>query len=311
MRNKKSKLRDLIWGFLLIALGIINPAGTRLLYSQTPDSKNDKLISVTKFYGGERREYEDRIEVEYSKDVPGYYPDVAYDSLMGKGPFPGLAQIEFTGGSIYYNADLAIPICTLNRTFNTRDPHAANAKVISEGPVLIRSPLSPGSDDVFEFSYNWGPSGGPGFNIKKITGRQYRTVAFYGDKLYVPCNGYIYVEGHALNAFNHRKKYRYENGRFPEMPQAAYYVGLKTYVSAPMDLYSDTTFTEIVATLSENQPVEVLIADFNEMGNDDHNVLLRTSFGITGWVRFTDPYPPTHIEGMYLKFNEISPENFD
>ncbi len=300
MHKRGSSIQKISRFFLLIVFLTINFADMRSSYSQTQDNSDGKLISVSKFYGGERREYEDSIEYEYSKDDPGYNRDVVYDSLSCLGPFPGLTEMEFTGGSIFYNLELAEPISKMNRIYNTRDPAAANAKIIDEGPVLIRSRLSPESEDIFEISFKWGPGSTNNFNIKKIGGRRTEPAFFHGDKMYIPGNGYIYVEGHVNSAFNHRRKYRWEDGRFWEAPQAAYYVGLKTYITAPLKLYRDTTYTEVVASLSENQPVEVLIVGNSWKKND---FLLKTPFGLTGWVRIDETYPRTALEGIFYKID--------
>ena len=285
-------------GFIFF-LSIINPTGMRPLFSQTTDDPHDKLISVVKFYGGEKREYEHKTEYTFSRDAERYSWEFVHDSISALGPFPGLTKMEFSGGSIYFRADISEEINKLYRNLNPRDPLFDSTSAMADQPILIKPPLTPDSDEKFIFAFDWGPSDDFGFDIYKDDRRRTRAGSMSGYTMYVPGNGYIYVEGHTNNDFNHRKKYKFENGRFVEARQAFYYVGLKTYITAPMKLYADTTYTEVVASLMENQPVEVLIANFDERDWGKHDFLLRTPFGLTGWIRITNTYPRTHLMGIY------------
>jgi hypothetical protein len=285
-------------GFIFF-LSIINPTGIRPLFSQVSDDSHDKLISVVKFYGGEKREYEHKTEYTFSRDVERYSWEFVHDSISALGPFPGLTKMEFPGGSIYYRADISVEINKLYRNLDPRDPLFDSTSAMADDPVLIKSPITAGSDEKFIFAFTWGPSDDFSFDIYRDDRRRTRVGSMGGYTMYVPGNGYVYVEGHTNNAYNHRKKYKFENRRLVEARQAFYYVGLKTYITAPMKLYTDTAYTEVVASLMENQPVEVLIAIFNKRDWSKHDFLLRTPFGLTGWIRISNTYPRTNIKGIF------------
>lgn len=215
----------------------------------------------------------------------------SYDSLAALGPFPSLEKLEFTGGTIYYNPEIAELI---NSERTNLDPNGALYNIITalaDDIFLFKSPILEGSTEKFIFAFSWGPSDDFCFIVYKDDENCSLVGGMDGYRMYVPGNGYVYVEGHTNNSFNHRKKYMLKEGKFVESKQAFYYVGLKTVTNAPVKLYADTTYTEIIAGLTENQPVEVLIADFRETSHDSHDFLIRTPFGLTGWVRIIDPYP--------------------
>lgn len=298
MRNRK--IPYLISVCLLLLPAIFNPVGIGLLHSQTPGDSVDVLITITKFPGGEKREYEHKTVYVFSKDEPRYEWNAVYDSLTGLGPFPGLAKMDFDGGVIYYNAGMVEPINKLHMDLDPGDPLLDSTSAMADQPVLFRSPLAPDSVDKFIFAFDWGPSDDPCFIIYRGDNSSHILAAMGGTRMYVPGDGYVYLEGHTNNSFNHRKKFRYRDGKFEEAKQAAYYVGLQTYITAPMKLYKDTTYTEAVASLAENQPVEVVIADFKEISGDGHDYLIRTPFGLTGWVRLYYTYPRTNVVGIYM-----------
>lgn len=284
---------------LIFFLSIIYTMGIRPLSSQGSDDPHDKLISVVKFDGGEKREYEHETVYSFSREIERNSWEFVHDSITASGPFPGLTKMEFPGGSIYYRADISEEINRLYRNLDPRDPLFDSTSAMADDPVLIKSPVTAGSDEKFIFAFTSGPSDDFAFDIYRDNAMRTRIMSLGGHTMYIPGNGYIYVEGHTNNVYNHRKKYHYEDNWFVEVRQAFYYVGLKTYITAPMKLYADTTYTEVVASLIENQPVEVLIANFDEHGWNKRDFLLRTPFGLTGWVRIDEAYLRTNIEGLF------------
>jgi hypothetical protein len=281
---------------------IMNSFGVCPLLPQTFEDFGDSLISRERYLGGEKLEYEHRTVYSFSQKT--YVEDLEYshDSLSALGPFRGLEKLDFSGGTIYYNPDIAEVINKLHRNLDPADPLFDSTSAMADDPILIKSPITFDGDQKFIIAFSWGPSDDFSFDIYRDDDEKTWAGWMNGHIMYVPGNGYVYAEGHVNNCFNHRKKYKFQNGEFVEAPQAFYYVGLKTYTTAPIKLYSDTTYTEIVATLVENQPVEVLIADFNDdpRSNDGHDYLIKTPFGLTGWLRVIDCYPRVWgIKGLY------------
>ena len=112
--------------------------------------------------------------------------------------------------------------------------------------------------------------------------------------LIIPGNGSIYISGHTDNMFDTRKKFIYDGNKFNELIQPFYYVGLETFTIKPITLFSDTTLSNPVASLPENSEIEVLI-------NRNDLYLIRTSFGLTGWLKI-GPVSPDYspIKGLYF-----------
>ena len=111
---------------------------------------------------------------------------------------------------------------------------------------------------------------------------------FNGTELYMPSGANIYISGWSNTMFNERRKYTFKDGIFVEIKQPYKYVGLKTTVKRPefstdstpviVTLYSDTSKSQSVAKLPEGSEIEVLLADGETW------FLVRTSFGLLGWV---------------------------
>lgn len=132
-----------------------------------------------------------------------------------------------------------------------------------------------------------GPSVDPFFGIKDAQGREVWGTA--ADEMCINDNGIIYTAGHTNAMFNERHKYIFANGRVREVPQPYMYVGIKDKTLKTITLYSQKEGGEVVATLPKGYEVEVLLAD--EATNEssmNNRYLVRTSFGLVGWLRLSE-----------------------
>ena len=137
-------------------------------------------------------------------------------------------------------------------------------------------------------TFNPGPSGDPVFIITDIkTNKRLLDVA--GDILYMTNKKTVYVEGSSNNMFNHRRKYTFDGKRYTEVKQPYYYVGLKTTVqrvdpkkATSITLYQDKSKKKSVAVLPEGSEIEILLSD------DPKWYLVRSSFGLVGWVEINE-----------------------
>ena len=93
--------------------------------------------------------------------------------------------------------------------------------------------------------------------------------------------------------FDQRKKFRLEKDKIIEVLQPYYYVGLESKVKKRINIYSTPQQDEVVASLPEGSPVTVLL-------NKGEQYLLKTSFGLVGWVLIPGGSQETPIEGLYF-----------
>lgn len=157
-------------------------------------------------------------------------------------------------------------------------PSVMNVKV-------LKTKISPSGLDYY-LIFSPGPSADPSFVFYKEGVYDKAAFNIMGLKVYIPGNGNVYVEGHTNNAFNKRRKFTLSNGEFVEAEQPFYYVGLKTRTLKPVKLYKSRNLLEVIANLPADYSIEVLI-------NDPENssmFLVKTDFGLTGWIEIPGEY---------------------
>jgi hypothetical protein len=94
----------------------------------------------------------------------------------------------------------------------------------------------------------------------------------------------LYVEGYSNNLFNKKRKFIFENGKFNEVKQPLYFVGIKGKLKRNIKIYETKDLTSIVATLPKNYPIEIVMAEFIE--NDfSQYFLVKTKFGLMGLIK--------------------------
>ena len=136
-------------------------------------------------------------------------------------------------------------------------------------------------------SFTRGPSEDPTFEIIP-TKSGIEPTSLDGTRLYIPKGDNLYVDGWSNTMYNQRRKYTFNGKQFEEIKQPFYYVGLKTKISFKdtpevqqkfVVLYQEKNTDKTVAVLPEGSEIEVLLSD------GEHWYLVRSSFGLVGWVQ--------------------------
>jgi hypothetical protein len=165
---------------------------------------------------------------------------------------------------------------------------------------IVKTSIDVNSQSKYIISFSAGPSGDPTFLIERMDGNTLTEIGYiYCLDLYIPGNGFLYSSGHTNNMFNTRTKWKIERGGLKEVPQPFYYVGLETRTLQPYTLYADEQLREQIAVLPADYDITVLL-------NKGELYLIKTAFGLTGWVKpksvsQTDQpeYGGSGIEGLY------------
>ena len=149
-------------------------------------------------------------------------------------------------------------------------------------------------------TFNPGPSDDPWFTITDIKTDK-RLLDTGGDTLYMTKKNTLYIAAQTNEMFKHRRKYTFDGKTFTEVKQPYYYVGQKTKVQRVDDkttiaitLYQDKSKKKSVAVLPEGSEIEILLSD------DPKWYLVRSSFGLVGWVEINEYAYKTPIG---LRFN--------
>ncbi len=165
--------------------------------------------------------------------------------------------------------------------------------------LVLRMKLETAGTKTYSVLYTNGPSEDPAFMFGDEEGQIIATLG--GTSLYLPGNGSVYTSGHTNTSFNKRSKFRLKNGNFEEVPQAYYYVGLKTKTAKDITLYADREETQAVAVVPAGTEVEVLLAEFRDSDGGYERFLIRSPFGLVGWFGITtyNLGEPPVLPGIY------------
>lgn len=184
---------------------------------------------------------------------------------------------------VHYNPEIAELI---NKQLTKEDPQYSGG-----GPdeqLMLRTKLNKKSDKKYTVVFSMGLSADPHFTFFK---GETLIGSMSGLQIFIPGNGNVYIQGHTNNMFNQKKKYVFNGKSFNELKQPFYYVGLETQTTQPINLYQSKQTETSIASLPENAKVEVLL-------NKGDYYLLRTSFGLAGWIKVENKRNNS-IEGLY------------
>lgn len=155
---------------------------------------------------------------------------------------------------------------------------------------LVRGPMAPGGPAV-EIGFTWGPSDDPAFVLSRVDGAPLEVPDLHGTRLFVTPTA-IYLGGVANRCFDERRKFVVADGRVTEVAQPFLAVGIDTPLTAPARLTTEPGAGLEVATVKAGASVHVLVArpDGRTVDGCPVHYLVRTSFGLVGWVAQTDGY---------------------
>jgi hypothetical protein len=155
--------------------------------------------------------------------------------------------------------------------------------------------LTATSPESYLLTFDEGSSADPTFTIYQqlSNGEKREIFKQNGLEIVLPGNGHVYVSGHTNNMFNMRRKFEYNHDTLIEIKQPFYYVGLVTQTTQPIILYDSLEYHHEVAKLPAGHKIEILV-------NLGDNYLVKTSFGLTGWLKIhegtmSDQTPVTGI----------------
>jgi hypothetical protein len=101
--------------------------------------------------------------------------------------------------------------------------------------------------------------------------------------------------------YNRRRKFQIIKDTISQIEQPYNYVGLKGKTLKAITLYKEKTGFDVVAQLSKDHEIEILLAESSTPDFEpDTLFLVKTDFGLVGWLRLAG-FAEQVIEGLYYK----------
>jgi hypothetical protein len=210
-------------------------------------------------------------------------------------PFPNLERLDTKlGFSFYYDPALSDVLVA----------RQAASTAMQESGVAIERPLRTrlnGDHQWFTVDCDNGASEDLSCTFFRETPQGLSKVAnLAGERFVFPGNGSVLTEGQNNQSFNVRRKFVLSDGQLVEARQPFYYVGLDSVALVDLDLYSSKDFRQPVARLRKGEKVTVLLNEAVDKGDGEYGTdtyLVKTPFGLVGWIRSPAGQPPV-IEGL-------------
>lgn len=159
--------------------------------------------------------------------------------------------------------------------------------------IVAKTRVSEGAKESYLVVYCEGGSADPTFIIYKgDTVDDTEVFREFGLHLQIPGDGSLYLSGHTNNMYNQRKKYDLKKGKFTEVVQPYYYVGVKAKLKDSLPIFSDLKQNVLVAKLPKGSSIEVLL-------NNGEYYLIKSDYGLLGWTKIGTSQV-TEIEGIYF-----------
>jgi hypothetical protein len=159
--------------------------------------------------------------------------------------------------------------------------------------IVAKTRLSEEAKESYLVVYFEGASADPMFIMYRgDTVHDTEVFSEFGLHLQISGDGSLYLSGHTNNMYNQRKKYTLKEGKFIEVIQPYYYVGVKTKLKDWLPIFSDLNQNVLVAKLPKGSSIEVLI-------NSGEYYLVKSDYGLLGWTKIEMGDRDTNIEGIY------------
>ncbi len=218
-------------------------------------------------------------------------------------PFGGLRQLELDRPPppvtepvvVHFNPALAQP---LNIDLGAQWRAECQCDDIPRVIRALRTHLSVGAHEWYVVDYDAGPSVDPTFYLYReadlAAGDSAQPLASLpGTQLYIPGNGALYLAGHSNSMFDRRRKFELRDGVIAETPQPYLAVDLTSRAKVALTLYASQTLQQPVASLPVGSELTVVLADGDYY-------LLRTPFGLLGWVKIESTQASEVVEGLFF-----------
>lgn len=207
-----------------------------------------------------------------------------------KSYFPNLTTVTIDKNhQVYfgYERNSTRLINTVCYQLDKNDPFYCPDSSYFEGRIVAKFKC-PGIKDSLTILFDPGMSDDPEFSVvsknQKVLGR----VAAL--EFYVNSAGVVYSAGHANNMYNRKRKFQINKDTMLEIKQPYNYVGLKGKTLKDIVLYQNKDAGDaVVAKLPKGYDIEVLLTESSTKDYEtDRFYLVKTDFGLVGWLRLTD-----------------------
>ena len=168
-----------------------------------------------------------------------------------------------------------------------KNPYYCDKDSVFADWIIVAKFKSENFKDSLTIVYSQGMSADPSFTITDSNDKRIKDFSCL--EFYINGSGTIYTSGHTNNMFDRRRKFQMQNDTIMEIIQPFNYVGLKGRTLKAITLYKDKIGNEIVAQLPKDYEIEILLADGATPDFDlDTNFLVKTDFGLVGWLRLNE-----------------------
>lgn len=201
--------------------------------------------------------------------------------------FPNLTKVAIdTAHKVFFSYDKSSSLINKYcKSLAKTDPYYCSDSVPTTWYLVAKHKSSALKDSVL-IIYSEGMSDDPEFTILTKSEKLIARIAAL--ELYINSSGAIYSSGHVNNMYNRKRKFQIQNDTVIEIKQPYYYVGMKGKIIKGITLYQDKNSNEVVAQLPKDYEIEILLAEPAKDYDVDYNFLVRTEFGLVGWLRLTN-----------------------
>ncbi len=213
-------------------------------------------------------------------------------TLIGqsKNYFPNLTRTAIdTSFGIFFNYDKDFTrfINKPCHELDKKDPHFCDRDSVPVESTVVAKFKNSIVKDSITIVYSEGFSADPGFIV---TNKKGKTIGSFSClEFYINGLGTIYTSGHVNNMYDRRRKFQLKSDTILEIVQPYNYVGVKGKTLKAITLYKDKVGTDVIAQLPKDYEIEILLGDGKtEDYAADSYFLVKTDFGLVGWLRLTN-----------------------
>ena len=154
-----------------------------------------------------------------------------------------------------------------------------------------------------ELNFTNGASDDPTFEVRlagapAANPEQYGENMFGALEVFIPGNGALYASGHTNSTFNKRQKFGFDGSKLVESNQPYLYVGLNSKALRELAIFAD----QASADTAKGAPLAVIAkgAALTVLINDGDFYLLKSTFGLVGWVKLSPSQSAEDIDGLFF-----------
>lgn len=212
--------------------------------------------------------------------------------------FPGLKTLEI--GDAAYDAKIRVHFNPALVTVVNKP--MADATAIDEPQIhVLDFYLDASKSRKLELNFTNGASDDPSFEVRlagAASSLEYGENMFGALEVFIPGSGAIYASGHTNTTFNKRQKFGFDGAKLIEIKQPYYYVGLNSKALRDLAIYAD----QLSAEKAKGAPLAVIAkgSTLTVLLNEGDFYLLKSRFGLVGWVKLTLTQSAKDIDGLFF-----------